>query len=176
MHSLLISFFSSHFRFPCPLVCTQAPSSPFNALVQSLSKVLDGVSCDMPCVLRAIFFGTSFPEPLSLHQKRKLGTTFWLSAFCYILVPDWNKLAPRLPACRVQTWHRERCNITRRIEYQRMYTIESKCSIIASFPGSPFQIWSRSFGVPRLSIPDFVSHLWRKVARQNPEWRAWERG
>ena len=155
-------------------MCTQALSSPFNALVQSLSKVLNGVSCDMPCVLRAIFFGTSSPEPLCLHQKRKLGRHFD-TAFCYILVPDWNKLAPRLPACRVQTWHREHCNITR-IEYQRMYTIESKCSIITSFPGSPFWILSRSFGVPRLSVPDFVSQFWRKAARQNPERRAWERG
>ena len=43
--------------------------------------------------------------------------------------------------------------------------------------------------IPRLSVPDFVSQLWRKIkavrqnperrikaARQNPERRAWERG
>ena len=26
---------------------------------------------------------------------------------------------------------------------------------------------------PRLSVPDFVSQLWRKAARQNLEWKAW---
>ena len=31
---------------------------------------------------------------------------------------------------------------------------------------------------PRLSVPDFVSQLWRKfkAAKQNPEWKAWVRG
>ena len=57
----------------------------------------------------------------------------------------------------------------------------------ALIPRSPFlriaeaakrgtQTWERGSLVPMLSVPDFVSQLWRKAARQNPERRAWERG
>ena len=45
---------------------------------------------------------------------------------------------------------------------------------------SPWQLQVYSYASLelRLSVPDFVSQLWRKIGavRQNPEWRAWVRG
>ena len=52
-------------------------------------------------------------------------------------------------------------------------------SWVASFPGSPFRILSRTFGSP-FWILSRTSPFWilsrTKGARQNPERRAWERG